>query len=176
MTKHSSENPMPTIIHGAAFGADTIAAEIGALINAQARSPTPDEIKAVVAKHIPPRPPLDVQCLTYAEFDARIKARKKHFPLVAWEKRPHEVVVIWADPVAIFVERVEARHVSGLLEMPPRLYVVRYCEENDAIEMLYAPTSRILTPFAPDLVKAAWSGVNQFRAARDGAAFLIVGR
>ena len=144
---------------------ESIASEIATLINSQPRSPTADEIRAVVAKHVVAPPKIAATVLTYGEFEALMKWRGSHCDLSAHEKRPDDVSVVWVDPLVLFLDREEQRSVSGMLENPPRIYVVRYDDEYDSNQLLPLRTVKAIEPFAPLHVREMWRRVQEFRAA-----------
>lgn len=140
---------------------DVIVAKIVALINGSPRSPTRDEIGAVIAEHIPVGS--NLRRFTHAEFAVYMQARKKHFPdLERYERRPDEVGVILADPLVLFVERYERRLVNGILENPPRTYVIHWNEEMDAMQLVPIDW-RAAGTLAPECMKLISSGLQQFR-------------
>lgn len=140
--------------------AKTIADAIVSLINAQPRSPRPDEIEAVVSKHVPAQADPTTKTLTYAEFEALIKARGKPFCLSRREAPSMDVVVLWSDPIAVFFNRSMTRRANGMLDPPHRIYVVSYDEEMDAY-MMHVAESCAIDGLMPGRMRPLWDARNQ---------------
>ena len=126
---------------------------------------------------------VEAKLLTATEFEAlmqdrcpRASYKEYFFKLAHWENRPDEVAVIWSDPFAVFEERNEtSRKVNGDLPQPPRLYVVYYDDEMDAICMI-TQDWRAAKFLKPDIMRAVCDMLGRFRNERDAAKIVAEGK